>query len=518
MGKKTRTRRTKWRRLSLGEASGPEEEDDEQQSEGVEVVLQQQSSDHELSADEQQPTTDERPVTNDEMPSHEDNVSAACSSSASASSSATRPSSTHPNSPAWKLNAMPNNNANNHHHQYDKAQGRSNSPAACDQQQPHQQQSQPQAHQQHHQQHGKGQGYYNYHYPPNGLGSYNNGHANYQNGNPQQQRPPFRRGGPHRYGSNSHPHSNGGGSHGYGRANSWTNGSYNNTGNGGCDPPKSHGIEKKIFNDEEYTKISTPRQEVLFKKGSIGKKRSNVPAPSTVAAAAGAVNGADNDDSLNGNAASSTAPTSPTGDGDSVHYNGCNDGASSGDASSTAGETQSPDAASHNYDGAPMVCFPMYDLYGGYGGLYSGVLWQAYPGGPLVTAVPVPVPVQPVEWYRAPNGEVNYVYSLVYPTEQPIMEDNSPRSNSVESFQACSNQEGNSEGSMTTSENSSPCSTGPSSQGPASPQNELASPNGMDGIKGGGACDSLDSHKMAAVAGYIYHTGYAPAPVFAAGY
>ena len=70
---------------------------------------------------------------------------------------------------------------------------------------------------------------------------------------------------------------------------------------------------------------------------------------------------------------------------------------------------------------------------------------------------------------------------------------------------------------MTTSENSSPCSTGPSSQGPASPQNELASPNGMDAIKGGGACDSLDSHKMAAVAGYIYQTGYAPAPVFAAG-
>jgi hypothetical protein len=69
--------------MLLGEASGPEEEDDEQQSEGVEVVLQQQSSDHELSGDEQQPTTDERPVTNDEMPSHEDNVSAACSSSAS---------------------------------------------------------------------------------------------------------------------------------------------------------------------------------------------------------------------------------------------------------------------------------------------------------------------------------------------------------------------------------------------------------------------------------------------------
>jgi len=48
MGKKTRTRRTKWRRLSLGDASGPEEEDDEQQTEEIEVELKL-SSDNELS-------------------------------------------------------------------------------------------------------------------------------------------------------------------------------------------------------------------------------------------------------------------------------------------------------------------------------------------------------------------------------------------------------------------------------------------------------------------------------------
>lgn len=73
--------------------------------------------------------------------------------------------------------------------------------------------------------------------------------------------------------------------------------------------------------------------------------------------------------------------------------------------------------------------------------------------------------------------------------------------------------------SMGNSENSSPCSTGPSSQGPASPQNELASPNGMDVAKSIGV-ESSDGQKMAAVTGYIYPaTGYAvpPAPVYATG-
>ncbi len=76
---------------------------------------------------------------------------------------------------------------------------------------------------------------------------------------------------------------------------------------------------------EEYTKISTPRQEVLFKKGSIGKKRSSnqgsTATPTTSAGSEGLVNSADNDDSLNGNTAFPTTPTSPTGDGESLHYN-----------------------------------------------------------------------------------------------------------------------------------------------------------------------------------------------------
>ena len=75
---------------------------------------------------------------------------------------------------------------------------------------------------------------------------------------------------------------------------------------------------------EEYTKISTPRQEVLFKKGSIGKKRPSAAASgSTSGSTSGSVSGSATvvDDSLNGNPPSS--PTSPTGDVDSsFHYSG----------------------------------------------------------------------------------------------------------------------------------------------------------------------------------------------------
>ena len=71
---------------------------------------------------------------------------------------------------------------------------------------------------------------------------------------------------------------------------------------------------------EEYTKISTPRQEVLFKKGSIGAKKRVTPAPSTGTAASNADSGSEQD-SVNGNAASS--PVSPAqGDADSFQYGG----------------------------------------------------------------------------------------------------------------------------------------------------------------------------------------------------
>ena len=80
----------------------------------------------------------------------------------------------------------------------------------------------------------------------------------------------------------------------------------------------------------------------------------------------------------------------------------------------------------------------MYDFYGGYGGMYPGVgsmLVQTYPGGPLVAAVSVPVPVQPVDWYRGPGGEVQYYYAMGYPAEAATTEQSSRR-NSVESFQS----------------------------------------------------------------------------------
>ena len=66
---------------------------------------------------------------------------------------------------------------------------------------------------------------------------------------------------------------------------------------------------------EEYTKISTPRQEVLFKKGSIGaKKRSPVAvAPAT------AVGTEQSDAEL---LHSPSSPVRLNGDADSFHYSG----------------------------------------------------------------------------------------------------------------------------------------------------------------------------------------------------
>ncbi len=101
----------------------------------------------------------------------------------------------------------------------------------------------------------------------------------------------------------------------------------------------------------------------------------------------------------------------------------------------------------------------MYDFYGGYGGMYPGsMLVQAYPGGPIVAAVPVPVPVQTIDWYRggagggagaagtaangtgpAGGGEVSYYYALSYPAGSEVAgqleTSSSSRRNSLESYQ-----------------------------------------------------------------------------------
>lgn len=98
----------------------------------------------------------------------------------------------------------------------------------------------------------------------------------------------------------------------------------------------------------------------------------------------------------------------------------------------------------------------VYDFYGAYGGMYPGsMLVQTYPGGPLVAAVPVPVPVQAVDWYRsgaggaaggaagAANGastaETGFYYALGYPAGGEISgngtADATSRRNSLESYQ-----------------------------------------------------------------------------------
>lgn len=97
----------------------------------------------------------------------------------------------------------------------------------------------------------------------------------------------------------------------------------------------------------------------------------------------------------------------------------------------------------------------MYDFYGGYPGVYAGgMLVQTYPGGPLVPAVPVPVPVQAVDWYgrgsasasspgSPPQGELGFYYALGYPTAAVAADVSAPnetgasnsRRNSLESCQ-----------------------------------------------------------------------------------
>lgn len=107
----------------------------------------------------------------------------------------------------------------------------------------------------------------------------------------------------------------------------------------------------------------------------------------------------------------------------------------------------------------------MYDFYGGYPGMYpGGMLVQTYPGGPLVPAVPVPVPVQALDWYGGrgsaagssggPAGstppanspgapEMGFYYALGYPapashqdlTAPPAETASNSRRNSIESCQ-----------------------------------------------------------------------------------
>lgn len=454
MGKKQR--RTRWRRLSLGDASGPEEEDDETQQPQPE-----------------QPEKPEKPEKPVEEPVEEQERAegGACTAETDAERRVKQePRGSSPASSTASVE-MPGEQAA-HQRPWTGKPGAKQAPSGA-------------------------------YGPPGGA------------------RPAPAPGGFRRPRYNNAPPSAG-----YGRANSWN--SYEHA--------KTHGIEKKIFNDEEYTKISTPRQEVLFKKGSIGaKKRPTAPSA------------ANDSGSEHDSGHASASPTSPgahlNGDADSFHYSG-NDNGSTGDASSTAGDAVGSDgsALAAGYD-APLVCFPMYDFYGGYPGVYAGgMLVQTYPGGPLVPAVPVPVPVQAVDWYgrgsasasspgSPPQGELGFYYALGYPTAAVAADVSAPnetgasnsRRNSLESCQASSAEA--SEGSPSET-GSSPTSSGPSSQGPASPQSEPANGSPEKGAQSGASVaaaaatvmDMAMERKMP-VAGFLYpYPAYGLAPPLYAGY
>ncbi|XP_057381071.1 uncharacterized protein LOC130703653 [Daphnia carinata] len=558
MGKKTRTRRTKWRRLSLGDASGPEEEDDETQPQQLEEQQQEEVRQNVvLHSDEKEDSVcvehDKKSkfavVVTTTVNNNNNNNNNNCTTTASAEGKSEAASGGHEEDDT--KSAMMVSNHNNQRGPAWKLPANSTQPVK------------------------NASGYYNVNNGyQSGSGRPTGGAAAASTANG------FRRGanGP-RYNSSFNGNYNG-----YGRANAWNNASSNGYANGdhhhhhnggGPGLSKMHGIEKKIFNDEEYTKISTPRQEVLFKKGSIGAKKKTSAAP--VGSGAHTDSGSEQD-SVNGNATSPILPAQ--GDSaDSFQYTG-NDSGSTGDASSTAGESAAPcDAAmaaaaasgaalqAGYADSAPLVCFPMYDFYGGYGGMYPGsMLVQTYPGGPIVAAVPVPMPVQAIDWYggaggaRAASngdattngGEVGYYYALGYPAGSEVggssqlpETSSSTRRNSLESYQASSQEVMTSSETGSSSENSSPCqSTGPSSQGPASPQGELVSP-AIDpkAQTGGGAATAaaaaavvmdmtmmsnhqqLDNnfhhhHRKMTVAGFVYPYaayGLAPPALYASG-
>ncbi|XP_066997254.2 serine-rich adhesin for platelets [Anabrus simplex] len=149
---------------------------------------------------------------------------------------------------------------------------------------------------------------------------------------------------------------------------------------GGYNDSKTPAVttEKKTFNEEEYTKITTPRQDVLFKKGYLGRKKP---------ALTNATNSADT------NAAPSTevhqlenagvADHEPTEPPDTPHFLCTNGYVDQG--------------------GVYYINGGSYELYDPYTGNVTVVVGPAPHGPPLLAAVSCqPVPLQPLEWFNPP--------------------------------------------------------------------------------------------------------------------
>lgn len=131
--------------------------------------------------------------------------------------------------------------------------------------------------------------------------------------------------------------------------------------------------EKKTFNEEEYTKITTPRQDVLFKKGYLGRKKPTTPE-------------------------ANVGPIAKTG----------------GAADSDRADVQTDDSPQYVYSGGYVdqggvyyINGGSYELYDPYTGNVTVVVGPAphYAGAgggpPVLAAVSCqPLPLQPLEWFN----------------------------------------------------------------------------------------------------------------------
>lgn len=140
-------------------------------------------------------------------------------------------------------------------------------------------------------------------------------------------------------------------------------------------PNDSPSPEHRItFNEDEYTKITTPRQDVLFKKGYLGRRRANNPTP----------------------------------DAQEIHS------ADSMESEYIPEEQPQyayvPSTGFIDHTGVLYVNSGTYEIYDPYSGNVTVVVGPApqYPPHPVLAAMPCqPVPLTPLEWFNPPAPWVN---------------------------------------------------------------------------------------------------------------
>lgn len=194
-------------------------------------------------------------------------------------------------------------------------------------------------------------------------------------------------------------------------------GSYNYRHRSYCQPHDSNQplvtTEKKMFNEEEYTKITTPRQDVLFKKGYLGRKR-----PTAAPTADSTANVNNSSSGINpDNMAADIANGNYSVNGTSEHGEEPveTDQITNSDMMSPMEEHPQYIYATNGYvdqtGGPPPPLYYIngsgYELYDPYSGNVTVVVGPAPhfggPGGapPVLAAVPCqPLPLQPFEWFN----------------------------------------------------------------------------------------------------------------------